>query len=86
MKNPKTPATPRSSPPPRLALCLLLLPLLTACTSFAPRALPVSAEDNTARLAAHPQFSAAASAAPAFVAETFATITRLERQHANRTR
>ena len=86
MKKPKTPATPRSSPLPRLALCLLLLPLLPGCASFAPRALPVSAEDNTARLAAHPQFPAAASAAPAFVAETFETITRLERQHANRTR
>jgi hypothetical protein len=46
----------------------------------------VSAEDNTARLAAHPQFIAAAQAAPAFVTETFSTITRLERQAANRTR
>ena len=85
MNPPKTPATPRSSPP-RLALCLLLLPFLTACATFAPRALPVSAEDNTARLSAHPQFIAAAQAAPAFVTETFSTITRLERQAANRTR
>jgi hypothetical protein len=45
----------------------------------------VSAEDNTARLARHPQFQAAAAAAPVFVLETFDTITRLERQHANRT-
>jgi hypothetical protein len=44
----------------------------------------VTAEDNTARLSAHPQFIAAAQAAPAFVAETFSTITRLERQAANR--
>lgn len=81
MKTPKTPATLRWSLP-LLALGLLLL--LPGCTSFAPRALPVTAEDNTARLARHPQFQAAAQAAPAFVLETFDTITRLERQAANR--
>jgi hypothetical protein len=85
MNPPKTPATPRSSPKPLLVLGLLLLPFLTACATFAPRALPVTAEDNTARLARHPQFQAAAAAAPVFVLETFDTITRLERQHANRT-
>ena len=73
---------PRSSP--RLLALGLLLPFLPACTSFAPRALPVSAEDNTARLSRHPQFTTAAAAAPAFVLETFDTITRLERQAANR--
>jgi hypothetical protein len=45
----------------------------------------VTAEDNTARLARHPQFQAAAQAAPAFVLHTFEVITRLERDKANRT-
>ena len=78
MKTPKTPATLLWSLP------LLLLALASGCTSVAPRALPVTAEDNTARLARHLQFQAAAQAAPAFVIETFDTITRLERQAANR--
>lgn len=84
MNPPKTPATPRSSPLPLLAALALLLSS-TACSSLPLRPLPVTAEDNTARLASHPQFIAAASAAPAFVTETFSTITRLERQAANRT-
>ena len=44
----------------------------------------MTAEDNTARLARHPQFQAAAQAAPAFVLDTFEVITRLERDKANR--
>ena len=83
MNPPKTPATPRSSLPPLLAALALTLSS-TACSSLPHRPLPVTAEDNTARLSAHPQFIAAAQAAPAFVAETFSTITRLERQAANR--
>jgi hypothetical protein len=69
---------------PLLAALALLLSS-TACSSLPLRPLPVTAEDNTARLARHPQFQAAASAAPAFVLDTFEVITRLERQHANRT-
>ncbi len=83
MNPPKTPATPRSSPLPSLAALALLLSS-TACSSLPLRPLPVTAEDNTARLARHPQFQAAAQAAPAFVLDTFEVITRLERDKANR--
>lgn len=84
MKNPKTPATPRSLLLPLLVVLALALSS-TACSTLPHRPLPVTAEDNTARLARHPQFQAAAQAAPAFVLDTFDVITRLERQHANRT-
>ncbi len=84
MNPPKTPATPRLSLPPLLAALALLLSS-TACSSLPLRPLPVTAEDNTARLARHPQFQAAAQAAPAFVLDTFEVITRLERDKANRT-
>jgi hypothetical protein len=83
MNPPKTPATPRLSLPPLLAALALLLSS-TACSSLPLRPLPVTAEDNTARLARHPQFQAAAQAAPAFVLDTFEVITRLERDKANR--
>jgi hypothetical protein len=62
-----------------------LLPvLLSGCATSVRTALPVTAEDNTLRLSKHPQFQAAANVAPAFVLETFETITRLERQSSNR--
>lgn len=64
-----------------LLLCALLL---GGCLNSARRApLPVSAEDNTARLIQHPQFQAAAQVSPDFVEETFRTITRLEKEKAN---
>lgn len=67
------------------AILLLSLQLLAlGCQTSARRApLPVKAEDNTAKLMQHPQFPAAARAAPEFLNEVFQTITRLEREKAN---
>lgn len=68
-----------------LATLWLLLLLASGCSTSAPgvRSVPVTAEDNTARLMQHPQFQRAAQAAPEFVTATFETITRLERDLAN---
>ncbi len=63
-------------------MMLLWMLLLGGCLGFAPHArLPVTAEDNTARLSQHPQFEAAAQVAPDFVKDCFSTITRLEREN-----
>ena len=63
---------------------LTLLLLIAGCQSYAHRAhLPVSPEDNTARLKLHPQFQVAVWAAPEFVTECFRTITELETDKAN---
>lgn len=73
--------------PTRTLVMLISLPTLwlaLGCVGPARRAaLPVSAQDNTARLARHPQFQQAAAAAPDFVLECFETITRLETEVAN---
>lgn len=66
------------------AMMLLLTLLLASCQSSARNVpLPVTAEDNTAELVKHPQFKAAAQAAPDFVKATFHTIHRLEKDKAN---
>lgn len=62
-------------------MMLLLTLLLIGCRTVAP--LPVAAKDNTARLLAHPEFRAAAQAAPNFTKDAFRTITRLETELAN---
>jgi len=66
----------------QLMLSLLML-MLAGCTSAPFARLPVTAEDNTARLIQHPQFRPAAAKAPEFVKECFAVIVRLETEKAN---
>lgn len=73
--------------PRTLAILLLLMlpaamPWLVGCSAL-PARLPTTAEDNTARLLQHPQFQEAARAAPDFVKDCLATITRLETEKAN---
>lgn len=62
----------------------LMLPL-AACHSFVSHApLPITAQrTETDKLKLHPQFKAAAQAAPDFVKEAFHTINRLETDVAN---
>lgn len=55
--------------------------LLAGCQSRSP--LPTRAGDNTSALLAHPQFGAAAQAAPDFTKQALRTITRLETELAN---
>lgn len=67
-----------------LVMLTLLSVLVQGCQTSARRApLPVSAEDNTARLIASQDFAAAARAAPAWVDDALKTITRLEKDLAN---
>ncbi len=60
----------------------MLCALLCSCATSRPP-LPVKAEDNTARLLAHPEFTAAARAAPVWTTEALHLITRLETEKAN---
>ena len=71
----------RTTATPTLLLALALA--LSGCATGARTALPTRAEDNTAPLLAHPQFKAAAVAAPEFVSAALQTITRLETEKAN---
>lgn len=68
-----------------IVMTLSLTMLLLGCQSAPRVALPSSAEDNTTLLVKHPQFQAAAAAAPDFVKETFHLIHRLEKDKANGT-
>ncbi len=61
----------------------LLLMLLVGCATQPKQLIPSTAQDNTKILLSHPEFSAAAQAAPNFVKESFRTITRLETELAN---
>lgn len=59
---------------------MLLLSLLLVGCQTRRVVIPVKPQDNTARLAKHPEFAAAAKAGPRFVLDCFDTITRLEDQ------
>jgi len=67
--------------PLRTLVTTLLWMLLAGCQSHSP--LPIRAGDNTAALLAHPQFNAAAQAAPDFTKQALRTITRLETELGN---
>lgn len=70
--------------PKILGTMLLLMLLLQSCQSSAQSArLPVSPEDSTAQLQMHPQFQAAAQAAPEFTKACFHRIHELEEYKAN---
>lgn len=67
-----------------LVTTLLLMLLLSGCQSSARSArLPVSPEDSTKQLRMHPQFRAAAQAAPEFTKACFHRIHELEEYKAN---
>ena len=65
------------------SLPLLLTLALSGCATNVRSEIPVTAQDNTARLIQHPQFKRAAQAAPEWVGAALATITRLETEKAN---
>lgn len=59
-------------------LCAMLLSALTACQSSAPRPVPAPMRDEVTALLNHPEFPAAARAAPQFTQNAMETIIRLE--------
>jgi hypothetical protein len=67
----------------RAAILCLLIAACSGCAT-GPRPPAAPARDATASLLRHPEFGAAARAAPKFTAEALDTITRYEREIAAR--
>jgi len=65
-------------------LWLMLLLPLAGCQSSQPRPLPAPMQDNVTPLLNHPQFKAAARAAPEFTEAALETVIRLSADAANK--
>lgn len=61
----------------------LLLLLAAGCQATAPKPLPAPIRDNVTPLLHHPQFGAAARAAPDFTRSALETVIRLSAEAAN---
>lgn len=73
----------KKKPVVSVMLCVMLLLLPSGCPTPPQPRQPMAMQDNVQRLLQHPQFKAAAQAAPEFTKEALDTIINLSLDRAN---